>query len=190
MHCVAQPEHVDVPHADQSRAAPAGSAAAARRGNGSPSPRRHPASPGTSPSRRPARSPARPATTANSVRPPSRGSRRCARARCRTRPPPSGWWTARRSACRPPPRPARRRSRRAPPRALVWVSSVVKVFDATRNRVRAGSRPWIAARNAWPSTLDRNRALHARVGAAGGQRLGGDARAEIGAADADVHHVR
>ena len=42
--------------------------------------------------------------------------------------------------------------------ALVRVSSVVKVFDATRNSVRAGSSPCTVAWNAWPSTLDRNRA--------------------------------
>ena len=181
-------QRVDVPDADQRRAAPADSAAAARRGNGSPSPRRRPAAPGTCPTRRRARSPGRPATTANSARRPSRGSRTCARRRCRTRRPPSGWWTARRSAGRPPPRPARRRARRAPPRRWSAVSSVVKVFEATRNSVRAGSSPCTAAWKACPSTLDRKRAsirasVRPMVSASVATR-----GSEIGPADADVHH--
>ena len=43
-------------------------------------------------------------------------------------------------------------------RGIGRVSSVVKVLEATRNSVRAGSSPCTVAWNAWPSTLDRNRA--------------------------------
>ena len=53
------------------------------------------------------------------------------------------------------PSPATSQSRAV--RALVSVSSVVNVLDATTNRVSAGSRSMVASRMSVPSMLDTNR---------------------------------
>ena len=47
-------------------------------------------------------------------------------------------------------------------RALVIVSSVVKVFDATMNSVSAGSRSRVASAKSVPSTLETNRNVRSR----------------------------
>ncbi len=48
-------------------------------------------------------------------------------------------------------------SQRRAERALVSVSTVVKVFDDTMNRVVAGSRPSTASARSLPSTLETKR---------------------------------
>ena len=59
-----------------------------------------------------------------------------------------------------PPSPASTHSRAV--RALVIVSSVVKVFEETMNRVSAGSRSRVASAKSVPSTLETKRKLISR----------------------------
>ena len=70
--------------------------------------------------------------------------------------PPPRWSRGRRSASRPPPR--RRRAVQQPvaraSRALVIVSCVVKVLEATMNSVRSGSSPRSVSARCVPSTLE------------------------------------
>ena len=73
-------------------------------------------------------------------------------------------------------------------RALVIVSSVVKVFEETMNSVSAGSRSRVASTKSVPSTLETKRKVMSRR-AVVAQRLVGHHRAEVGAADADVDDV-
>ena len=73
-------------------------------------------------------------------------------------------------------------------RALVIVSSVVKVFEETTKSVSAGSRSRVASAKSVPSTLETKRKRHLAA-AEVAQRLVGHHRAEVGAADADVDDV-
>ena len=59
-------------------------------------------------------------------------------------------------------RRARRATSRARVRALVIVSSVVKVFDETMNSVSAGSRSRTASAKSVPSTLETKRNVRSR----------------------------
>ncbi len=110
------------------------------------------------PSRRRAPRTGRSTTTPNSARRPSRGSRTRGPGRMPNSP------TALRlvesaAKCAPTaasPRAPASQSRAA--RALVMVSSVVKVLDATSTSVRAGLSSRASSAKAWPSTLDRKRA--------------------------------
>ena len=77
---------------------------------------------------------------------------------------------------------------RARVRALVIVSSVVKVLEETMNSVSAGSRSRVASAKSVPSTFETKRKVMSRV-AVVAQRLVGHDRAEVGAADADVDDV-
>ncbi len=72
--------------------------------------------------------------------------------------------------------------------AFVIVSSVVKVFEETMNRVSSGSRSRVASAKSVPSTLEtkRNAISRSRVVA---QRLVRHHRAEVRPADADVDDV-
>ena len=74
-------------------------------------------------------------------------------------------------------------------RALVSVSSVLKVLEATMNSVVAGSRSLVFSATSVGSMLETKRALqaglHVRL-----QRLVDHHRAEVGAADADVDDGR
>ena len=72
--------------------------------------------------------------------------------------------------------------------ALVIVSMVVKVLEATMNSVSAGSRSRTASCRSAPSTFDTNRTVSVAVGERA-QRLVRHRRAEVGAADADVDDV-
>ena len=72
--------------------------------------------------------------------------------------------------------------------ALVIVSSVVKVFDATMNSVSAGSRSRVASAKSVPSTFETKRKVRSRSRVVP-QRLVGHDRPEVGAADADVDDV-
>ena len=72
--------------------------------------------------------------------------------------------------------------------ALVIVSIVVNVFDATMNSVSAGSRSRTASCRSAPSTFDTNRNVSSRVGERA-QCLVRHRRTEVGAADADVDDV-
>ena len=60
-----------------------------------------------------------------------------------------------------PPRPARAHSRAV--RALVIVSSVVKVFEETMNSVWAGSRSRVASAKSVPSMLETKRKSISRL---------------------------
>jgi hypothetical protein len=60
-----------------------------------------------------------------------------------------------------PPRPASAHSRAV--RALVIVSSVVKVFDATMNSVSPGSRSRVASAKSVPSMFDTKRNVSSRA---------------------------
>ena len=64
------------------------------------------------------------------------------------------------TAAASPPRPATNQSRAV--RALVMVSCVVNVLDATRNRVSAGSRSRVCSTKSEPSTLDTKRITRSR----------------------------
>ena len=84
-------------------------------------------------------------------------------------------------------RPKPRRSRRRAVAALVMVSIVVKVFEATRNSVRAGSR--LGKRVADVGAVDIRDEMSARPIVEGAERAGRHARAEVRAADADIDDV-
>ena len=64
-------------------------------------------------------------------------------------------WCRTGSSAASPARPLSSQSRAL--RALVRVSSVVKVFEHTTNRVERGSRPSTASRTATPSMFDTKR---------------------------------
>jgi hypothetical protein len=64
------------------------------------------------------------------------------------------------TAASSPPIPASDHSRAV--RALVIVSSVVKVFDETMKSVSAGSRSRVASAKSVPSTFDTNRTVSPR----------------------------
>ena len=72
--------------------------------------------------------------------------------------------------------------------ALVTVSMVVKVLEATMNSVSAGSRSRTASCRSAPSTFDTKRNVSRAVGV-GAQDLVRHRGAEVGAADADVDDV-
>ena len=72
--------------------------------------------------------------------------------------------------------------------ALVMVSSVVKVLEATMKRVSSGSRSRVASAKSVPSTLETKRKVRSRC-AVVLERLVGHDGAEVGAADADVDDV-
>ena len=72
--------------------------------------------------------------------------------------------------------------------ALVIVSMVVNVFDATMNNVSAGSRSRMASCRSAPSTFDTNRKVSVAVGERA-QRLVRHRRTQIRTADTDVDHV-
>ena len=69
--------------------------------------------------------------------------------------------------------------------AFVIVSIVVNVFDEITNNVDAGSRPSVASKKSVASALATKRAAMSGVGEVG-ERFGGHAGPEVGAADADV----
>ena len=73
-------------------------------------------------------------------------------------------------------------------RALVIVSSVVKVFEEMTKSVSSGSRSRVFSAKSVPSTLETKRKVMSRR-AVVAQRLVGHHRAEVGAADADVDDV-
>ena len=78
--------------------------------------------------------------------------------------------------------------RRAPSCALVIVSCVVNVLEATMNSVVSGSQP--LERLGDVRAVDVGDEVDAQAGLAVGlQRLGHHDRAEVGAADADVDDV-
>ena len=90
---------------------------------------------------------------------------------------------------RPPSLPSFASSQARAEPALVIVSWVVKVLEATMNRVRAGSRP---AQRLAPGACRRRWRRSARRRSARGvglERLADHHRAEVGAADADVDDV-
>ena len=171
------------------RGSPAGCARAARCGNARPWHARRRAAPRSGRSRPRARSAGRSPTTRSSGRRPSPRTRTCWRGRCRIRRPPRRWSRPRRSACATAPSsPSRSTSQARAEAALVIVSWVVKVFEATMNSVRAGSRPASVSARCAPSTLETKCGL--RSGALVGlERLADHQRAEVGAADADVDDV-
>src|SRR5262244_950635 len=84
-----------------------------------------------------------------------------------------------------PPRPASDQSRAV--WALVIVSRVPKVFEATMKMVSAGSRSRTASAKSVPSMLETNRKVIPLSVIS--ERLIGHNRAEIGTADPDVDHV-
>ena len=100
----------------------------------------------------------------SSARRPSPRTRTCWRCRCRTSPLPRHWSRRRRSAWRPTSRrrraPASDHSRAV--RALVIVSSVVKVLDETMNSVSAGSRSRAASAKSVPSMFETKRKVRLR----------------------------
>ena len=73
-------------------------------------------------------------------------------------------------------------------RALVIVSSVVKVLEQTTNSVSAGSRSRVASAKSVPSTLETKRKRRSALGVVA-QRLVRHHRPQVRAADADVDDV-
>ena len=73
-------------------------------------------------------------------------------------------------------------------RAFVIVSSVVNVFDAMMNSVSPGSRSRVASWKSVPSTFETKRNVIERS-LKSAERGRGHARAEVAAADPDVHDV-
>ena len=113
-------------------------------------------------------------------------SEHVARCRCR-RPPPASALVDTATKCRLMARssPSASSAHWRAVRALVIVSSVVKVFDETMNSVSAGSRSRVASAKSVPSTFDTKRKRQV-ARAVVLQRLVGHDRTEIGAADPDV----
>ena len=182
-------EEVGVPDGRAAPSAPAGSARTAPCGSARPSRGSRPASRGTAPARSRAWSRGRSPSPSSSGRRPSPRTRTCWPCRCRTSPPRRRWSRRRRSASRracSSPSAASSQSRAV--RALVIVSSVVKVLDETMNSVSAGSRSRVASAKSVPSTLETKRNVRSRS-AVVPQRLVGHHRPEIGAADPDVDDV-
>ena len=133
---------------------------------------------------------ARSPTPSSSARRPSPRTRTCSRDRSRTPRPLRRSSRRPRSARATPPR--RRRARRAsqPARvvAFVIVSRVVNVFDETMNNVSAGSRSASAVDEIGAVDVRHEAEPRAPV-AERAQRVVGHRRAEIAAADPDVHDV-
>ena len=182
-------EEVGVPDADAARAASACCASSRRRAEVLVHVvRRRPAARRSGRRRWRWRSAGRSTTTASSGRRPSPRTRTCCRARCRSAAPRRRWWRRPRSGGRRRPRPARRPARRGPKRALVIVSCVVKVLEATMNSVDAGSHG--AQRLGEVRAVDVGDEVQPRaLAAVRRQRLGDHRRAQVGAADAEVDDV-
>ena len=127
-------------------------------------------------------------TRSNSARRPSPRSRTRGWRRRRIRRPCRAASRRRRNGRRPRLRRAHGRSRRGRLCALVIVSWVVKVFEETMNRVRAGSRPRSVSRDV--GAVDVGDEMGAQVRRREGQkRPRRHRRAEIRAADADIDDV-
>ena len=148
-------EHARVPDAEQAEHDRQRSVRAAPCGNARPSRARRRASARNDRSRPPARSAGRSTTTANSGRQPSPRTRTCSPARCRTsRTSLSLVEIATKCFATAASSLARARNHSRADRALVIVSCVVKVFDATVNSVVAGCSVRSVSARCAPSTFD------------------------------------